>query len=295
MRLATVRLAADGQGPARTSAVRQDGDSYVEVEGHDDVGSLLASPDWYEIAARAAGRSHAADSARLAPVVPHPAKVFCVGLNYASHISEMGRDLPEHPTLFAKFADTLTGPYDDVELPDADPAVDWEAELVIVIGTRARRVSEADSGQHIAGFTVANDISMRSYQFRTKEWLQGKAWEASTPLGPVMVTRDAFARDATITTDVDGAEMQRGSTSDLVHGPEHLVSYISQITTLHPGDLILTGTTGGVGRARTPEVYLQHGQTVTVSIDGIGALRNRTFAQGRPLPALSQAASSARA
>ncbi|MGN6403116.1 fumarylacetoacetate hydrolase family protein, partial [Sinomonas sp.] len=219
------------------------------------------------------------EGADLAPVVPSPSKVFCVGLNYASHIKEMGRELPEYPTLFAKFADTLTGPFDDVELPVADQAIDWEAELVVVVGKRARRVGEDVAGDYIAGYTAANDISMRSYQFRTKEGLQGKVWEKSTPVGPVMVTPDELDRDAAITTTVDGEERQRGSIGDLVHGPEFLVSYISEMITLNPGDLILTGTTGGVGHARRPEVYLTDGQTVTVAIEGIGELRNRTRAQ----------------
>ena len=228
------------------------------------------------------------EGADLAPVVPSPSKVFCVGLNYASHIKEMGRELPEYPTLFAKFAETLTGPNDDIELPVADQAIDWEAELVVVIGKRARRVGEDVAGDYIAGYAVANDISMRSYQFRTKEWLQGKAWEKSTPVGPIMVTPDELDRNAAITTTVDGQEMQRGSIGDLVHGPEFLVSYISEMITLNPGDLILTGTTGGVGRARTPEVYLTDGQTVTVAIEGIGELRNVARAQAE-LPEVASA------
>ncbi|ASN51423.1 fumarylacetoacetate hydrolase family protein [Sinomonas sp. R1AF57] len=273
MKLATLRT------PAGTVAVRQDGDVFTEIDGYADLGALLAVEGWREIAEKADGATHPVEGADLAPVVPAPSKVFCVGLNYASHITEMGRDLPEYPTLFAKFAETLTGPYDDIELPVADHAIDWEAELVVVIGRQARRVPEAEAADYIAGYTAANDISMRSYQFRTKEWLQGKMWERSTPVGPVMVTPEELDRDAAITTDVDGNRMQTGTIGDLVFTPEHLVSYISEIITLNPGDLILTGTTGGVGRARTPEVYLTDGQTVTVSVEGIGQLRNVTRAQ----------------
>ncbi|OMH32338.1 fumarylacetoacetate hydrolase family protein [Tersicoccus sp. Bi-70] len=273
MKLATLRTSSG------TVAVRQDGDAFVEIDGYADLGRLFAREGWEQIAAAAHGAQHAVEGADLAAVVPSPSKVLCVGLNYASHITEMGRDLPEYPTLFAKFAETLTGPYDDVELPEADPAIDWEAELAVVIGRTARRVSEAEAGEYIAGYTVANDISMRSYQFRTKEWLQGKMWEASTPIGPVVVTPDELAKDAAITTEVDGQRMQLGSIGDLVHGPEFLVSYISEIITLNPGDLILTGTTGGVGRARTPEVYITDGQTVTTRIEGIGELVNVARAQ----------------
>lgn len=123
---------------------------------------------------------------------------------------------------------------------------------------------------------------MRSYQFRTKEWLQGKMWEASTPVGPVLVTVDELGTDAAITTHVNGHEMQRGSIGDLVHDPAFLVSYVSEMVTLNPGDLILTGTTGGVGRARTPALYLRAGDTVTVAIDGIGELTNRMYDQEKP-------------
>lgn len=277
MKLATLRLSSSGT--AGTVAVRQDGDIFVEIPGYADLGALLAADGWREIAEKADGATHPVEGADLAPVVPAPSKVFCVGLNYASHIKEMGRDLPEFPTLFAKFADTLTGPFDDIELPVADHAIDWEAELVVVVGKRARRVGEDVAGEYIAGYTAANDVSMRSYQFRTKEWLQGKVWEKSTPVGPVMVTPDELDRNAAITTSVDGEERQRGSIGDLVHGPEFLVSYISEMITLNPGDLILTGTTGGVGHARRPEVYLTDGQTVTVAIEGIGKLRNMARAQ----------------
>jgi acylpyruvate hydrolase len=277
VKLATLRLSSSGT--AGTVAVRQDGDTFVEIPGYADLGALLAVEGWREIAEKADGAAHPVEGADLAPVVPSPSKVFCVGLNYASHIKEMGRDLPEYPTLFAKFAETLTGPFDDIELPVADHAIDWEAELVVVVGKRARRVGEDIAGDYIAGYTAANDVSMRSYQFRTKEWLQGKVWEKSTPVGPVMVTPDELDRDAAITTTVDGEERQRGSIGDLVHGPEFLVSYISEMITLNPGDLILTGTTGGVGHARRPEVYLADGQTVTVAIEGIGELRNAARAQ----------------
>lgn len=286
MKLATLRLPA----PAATVAVRldEDADAYAEVTGYADLGELLAVSGWREVAEEADGPRHPIEGADLAPVVPSPSKVLCVGLNYASHIKEMGRDLPQHPTLFAKFAETLTGPYDEIELPAADPAIDWEAELVVVIGKTARRVSEADAADYIAGYTAANDISMRSYQFRTKEWLQGKMWETSTPVGPVMITPDELSSDAAISTVVDGEVMQSGSIADLVFTPEYLVSYVSEMITLKPGDLILTGTTGGVGRARTPEVYLSDGQTVTVAIEGIGELRNVTRAQGE-LPAVAPA------
>lgn len=196
-----------------------------------------------------------------------------MGLNYASHIQEMGRDLPSHPTLFAKYAETLTGPNDPVTAVAEDPELDWEGELVIVVGSEAYRVSEEEAAGHIAGYSMANDISMRGWQFRTKEWLQGKMWNRSTPVGPVMVTPDEFDhRTSTLRTRVNGEIMQKHSIGDLVFPPEHLVSYISTMIPLKPGDIILTGTPGGVGRARDPQVFLKPGDVVEVEIDGIGRM-----------------------
>lgn len=272
MRLLTLRL------NGATRAVRQDNDILTEIGDFTDVGMLLREENWEQIARAASGVQHALVGADLEAVIPNPSKILCVGLNYRTHILEMGRALPEFPTLFAKYAETLTGPYDNVELPDEDEAIDWEAELAVVIGKTGRRISEADAGDYIAGYTVCNDISMRTWQFRTKEWLQGKIWEKSTPLGPALVTKDEFTPGAIIRTKVDGATMQEAPTGDLLFTPEYLVSYISTMITLNPGDVIITGTPGGVGRARKPEVYLTNGQVLETSIQGIGGLKNRLVA-----------------
>jgi len=269
MKLATIRT--DGS----TRAVRVDGEVATEIDGVADVGALLADPGWRETAAAADGRQHAWDALDLAPVVPAPSKVVCVGLNYRTHILEMGRDLPEFPTLFAKYADTLTGPYDDVAAPGEDEQLDWEAELTVVIGTTVRRASTEEARAAIAGYTVANDVSMRGYQFRTKEWLQGKMWDRSTPVGPVVVTADEWEPGPTVRADLNGEKVQEASTGDLVHDPVALVAYVSTMITLRPGDLILTGTPGGVGHARKPPRYLVPGDSIEISIDGIGGLRNR--------------------
>lgn len=273
MKLATLRT--DGT----TTAARVDGDTYTEIAGYADIGALLAQPDWHDIAAAAEGVQRKTDAVELGTVVTSPSKVLCVGLNYRSHIEEMGRDLPEYPTLFAKFADTLTGPNDQVMAVAEDKELDWEGELVVVIGRTADRVSEAEASDCIAGYTAANDISMRGYQFRTKEWLQGKIWGRSTPIGPVLVTADEMDLDtATLRTTVNGATMQQHAIADLLFKPAYLVSYLSTILPLRPGDLILTGTPGGVGRARTPRVYLEPGDVVEVSIDGIGTLHTQLSA-----------------
>ena len=267
MKLATLRL--DGT----TVAARESGDTWIPIRGHEDLGTLLKEENWRALAEKADGAPIPAAGAEFDTVVPVPGKVVCVGLNYASHIKEMGRDLPAHPTLFAKYAETLTGPNDPVTAVAEDPELDWEGELVAVVGSEAYRVTEEEAANHIAGYTMANDISMRGWQFRTKEWLQGKMWARSTPVGPVMVTPDEFDhRTSTLRTRVNGEIMQKHSTGDLVFSPEQLISYISTMIPLKPGDIVLTGTPGGVGRARDPQVYLRAGDVVEVEIDGIGRM-----------------------
>ncbi|WP_329568755.1 fumarylacetoacetate hydrolase family protein [Streptomyces sp. NBC_01361] len=263
MRLATIRT------PQGTTAVRIDGDSAVEC-GQADVGALLAQPDWQVIAAAADGPRHALKDLRYAPVVPRPGKIIAVGLNYRSHIKEMGREMPAYPTLFAKFPEVLIGANDDLVLPEESNAVDWEAELAVVVGRTVRHADEQTARHAIAGYSVLNDVSMRDWQFRTKEWLQGKIFEATAPFGPHLVTPDEVPADAAISTEVDGEVMQASKISDLLFGPAELIAYISTIITLHPGDVIATGTTGGVGHARSPQRYLQPGQTLVTTIEGIG-------------------------
>jgi acylpyruvate hydrolase len=278
MKLATLRT------PAGTVAVRIDSDDALEIDGYADVGALLATADWRAVADAATGTAHPmtgiADT-DWAPVVVAPSKIVCVGLNYRNHILEMGRELPEFPTLFAKYPEALIGPYDEIVLPEyASHAVDWEAELAVVIGTKARRLSPEQAAGAIAGYSVLNDVTMRDYQYRTPEWFQGKTFEATTPLGPYLVTPDAYGVDTDIRTEVGGEVLQHSNTSDLVFDPAALVSYISQIVTLNPGDVIASGTPGGVGHARKPPRYLGAGDTLTTVIEGLGTLRNPVRVEG---------------
>jgi len=272
MRLATLRV------PAGTAAVAVVGDEAIEIEDAVDLGALLADPEWRARAAAAGGARHPlADLAdeQWAPVVPRPGKIVCVGLNYRSHILEMGRDLPAYPTLFAKYPEALVGAYDPIRIPaHAAEKVDWEAELAIVIGAR---VSEADTdaaAAAIAGYSVLNDVTLRDYQNRTLQWLQGKTFDQTAPFGPVLVTSEEFVPGSRISCEVNCETMQDGRTDDLVFGPAELVSYISGIVTLNPGDVIASGTPGGVGHARTPARYLTVGDQLVTAIDGIGTLRN---------------------
>jgi acylpyruvate hydrolase len=271
VKLATIRTSGRG-----TRAVRLDDDGYVGLDAL-DVGSLLATPRWQERVVSATG--HLADEVvGIAPVVPRPGKIVCVGLNYAPHIREMGRDLPAHPTLFAKYPEALIGPEDAIGLPEESEAVDWEAELALVIGRRVRRADEDEAALAIAGFTICNDVTMRDWQYRTKQWLQGKTFEASTPLGPVLVTPDELPGgtrpELALRTIVNGEIMQEAKTSELVFDPVDLVRYVSTIVTLQPGDVIATGTPGGVGHARKPPRYLRDGDVLVTEIDGIGRLEN---------------------
>ncbi|HZK06415.1 MAG TPA: fumarylacetoacetate hydrolase family protein [Actinomycetaceae bacterium] len=274
MRLATLRT-SEG-----TRAVRVDDGVLVDL-GAADLGEFLAIPHWAEAAETAAGETHPLEGAEFATLVPAPSKVVCVGLNYRNHIQEMGRPLPDYPTLFTKFADTLIGPADHIVRPAETAQFDWEAELTIVIGRRVRRARGTEAETAIAGFTILNDITCRDWQFRTREWMQGKNWDSSTPVGPVMVTPDELGgvRPAlAISTEVDGQVMQSDNTGDLLFDPVALVEYVSTVIRLNPGDLIATGTPGGVGHARKPPVYLEAGQRVVCTIEGIGSLNNLVVA-----------------
>ena len=279
MRFATIRT-ADG-----TTAARFDGDTLTPLDAP-DVGALLAAEGGPGgVSARVGAAPVLVAEADFAPVVPSPSKVICVGLNYRTHIQETGRELPEYPTLFAKFAETLMGPYDDLALPAVSNRVDWEAELGLIIGSPVYRASAAEAAHAIAGYTICNDVSMRDFQRRTLQWLAGKMFQRSTPAGPYLVTPDEVgnAADLEIGCSVDGETMQLARTSDLLFGPADVVAYISQAITLRPGDLVLTGTTGGVGDARKPPVYLKPGQVLRTWVEGLGECVNRCVAE-KPAP-----------
>lgn len=273
MRFATIRW---GEG---TTAARLDGDVLVPLAAG-DVGELLAAGG-ATVPPRPGAAAVPAAGASFAPVVTRPSKVLCVGLNYRAHILETGRELPEYPTLFAKFADTLLGARDDLVLPAVSERHDWEAELGVIVGRPVHRAGPEEAAAAIAGYTVTNDVSMRDWQRRTMQWLAGKAFEHTTPAGPYLVTGDEIgdAADLEIRCEVDGTVMQRSRTSDLLFTPAGIVAYASQIVTLQPGDLLLTGTPGGVGDARKPPVYLRPGQTLRTVIEGIGECVNLCVAE----------------
>lgn len=278
MRLLTYRTPMDPASPTR--AGRLDGDQIVPLDAT-DVGALLADPDWRQRAEGAQGKGQALADADLAPLVPRPAKVLCVGHNYRAHIAEMHAEVPEYPTLFAKFARALVGANDDIVLPSVSDTVDWEVELTVVVGRPLRQATTRQAEEAIAGFTVGNDVSVRDWQRRTPQWLQGKTFESTTPIGPTLVTPDEvdFARDLRVRTEVDGEQMQESSTADMLFKPGEILAYASQVLTLDPGDLILTGTPSGVGSGRDPQVFLRDGQVLRTAIEGLGACINRCVKQ----------------
>jgi len=189
----------------------------------------------------------------------------------------MGRDTPRYPTLFAKYPGALIGGHDDIVLPVVRSDVDWEAELGVVIGRPGRHIRHADALTHVAGYTVFNDVTVRDYQHRTREFLSGKTLENPPRVGRVLVAADVFGDaepDLEMVCAVDGEVMQRARTSDLLFGVRDIISYVSDIITLRPGDIIATGTPGGVGAGRSPKVFLTEGQVLTTSIEGLGTQRN---------------------
>jgi len=258
-------------------AVLVDGEEAIPLRGITELGadtplSLLRDPPLDRDAALPIG------SVRRRAVVPRPGKVICVGLNYAAHIEETKREQSDYPVLFTKFATTLTGPYDEIPLPPESEAIDYEGELVVVIGERGRRVATESALDHVAGYTIANDVSMRDYQYKTHQWLQGKAWDASTPVGPDLVTRDEVTEPLTLRTFVNGEKTQEATTELLIFDIATLVSTVSEFATIEPGDLILTGTPGGVGYRREPQLLLGDGDVVAVEIDQVGRIENHCVA-----------------
>ncbi len=266
MKLATIRTAG------ATAAVRIDGDTAVET-GHADLGALLADPDWKQTAAAASGATHAVGSLDYAPVVPNPGKIICVGLNYRSHAEEAVLEPPDTPTFFAKFPNALAAPGSEVRLPGYSQKVDFEAEVAFVVGERCKDVPEERALDCVAGYMLFNDLSARDYQFKTNQWMPGKVFDGSAPCGPALVTPDEAGDPIEISLTLNGEQMQSATTDELIHSVPALVSYLSTLMTLEPGDVVATGTPPGVGSVRTPRVWLKPGDELVVSSPTLGELR----------------------
>lgn len=213
---------------------------------------------------------------RLGPCVGGTGKFMCIGLNYADHAEESGMTVPSEPVLFMKATSAICGPNDPIVIPRGSTKTDWEVELGVVIGTTAKHVSEGEALDHVAGYCVINDVSERAFQLeRQGQWSKGKSCDNFGQTGPWLVTRDEIEdpQDLSMWLKVNGTMMQDGSTQTMVYGVAHLVSYLSQFFTLHPGDIISTGTPPGVGMGLTPPRYLRSGDVVELGISGLGQQR----------------------
>ena len=220
---------------------------------------------------------------RIGACVNGVGKFICIGLNYSDHAEETGATVPSEPLIFAKFSSAICGPNDPVIIPKDSTKTDWEVELGVVIGKPAKHVSEAEALDHVAGYCVINDVSEREYQLeRQGQWVKGKSCDNFAPMGPYLVTTDEVPdpQNLAMWLDVDGHRYQDGNTKTMVYGVSHLVSYLSQFFTLHPGDVISTGTPPGVGLGQKPEpVYLRPGQSMRLSIEGLGEQQQITVAE----------------
>jgi acylpyruvate hydrolase len=210
---------------------------------------------------------------------PSPSKIICIGKNYLDHAMEMGGEVPDYPMLFAKFTNSIIGPEDNIEKPNVTEKLDYEVELAVVIGKEASNVSEAKALNHVAGYTLANDTSARDLQKRTSQFLQGKTLDNSTPIGPWIVTPDEIGdpSNLSIRSLVNGEERQSSNTSKLIFNIPYLISFISKLITLNPGDIILSGTPDGVGAGMSPPQFLKDGDTVTLEIEKIGIMENKVI------------------
>jgi len=267
-------------------SVLLNGDRCVDLERRSN-GRFPAEPTaavqhWDALAEWGAGLGEgdfdtAVDPARLGPPVPRPAKIFAVGLNYRSHAAEAKLPLPNQPMIFTKFQNCLCGPRAEVVLSSG--FVDWEVELVVVIGRRGRNVSETAALEHVAGYTVGQDISDRMLQFSDTppQFSMGKSIDTFGPIGPAVVSLDAFRdpNDLELSCSIGDEQVQKARTSDMVFGVQPIIAFLAGKCTLEPGDLIFTGTPSGVGSARSPRRYLQPGEVITSTIEGVGTLVNR--------------------
>jgi 2-keto-4-pentenoate hydratase/2-oxohepta-3-ene-1,7-dioic acid hydratase in catechol pathway len=268
---------------ARAALLRGDrvydiwGETFADVRPEDRTVHALLEGGLVEAVEAVEEEGIPVEGVPLLPPITKPNKIICIGLNYRSHAEEQGAEPPETPTFFAKFSNALAPPGATVSLPAYSEKVDYEAEVAFVIGSRCKDVSEAEAMDHVAGYMLFNDLSARDYQFKTPQWMPGKVFDGAAPCGPALVTTDeAGPHDALeIELGLNGELMQQASTADLVHSVPALVSYLSTLMTLDPGDVIATGTPAGVGSLREPRVWLKSGDHLVVSSPQLGALETR--------------------
>jgi len=253
------------------------GEHLIPLAGLTDVGPET-SAELLSRAARRTGSRVALSEVTLRAASPRAGKILCVGLNYKDHANDANTAV--FPVLFPKYTSTLIGPSDDIILPPESTQVDFEGELAVIIGKTGRRIAEQGAMDHVLGCCVSNDITMRDYQNKSHQWLQGKVWDNTTPIGPYIVTpAEADISKAGISTTLNGEVVQKSDLSHLIFSIPTLIATISEFTTLEPGDVILTGTPSGVGCRRDPQLFLKNGDTITVTVEGIGSITNTVRAE----------------
>ncbi|MFE4352946.1 fumarylacetoacetate hydrolase family protein [Peribacillus butanolivorans] len=245
----------------RGSELRKRAEQLIEQRGNDDAKFSLSE-------------------VKFLPPIAQPEKIICVGLNYIDHCKETGMEPPASPVIFSKYANAIVGQNDVIEIPINSKEVDFEAELAIVIGKKAKNVSEEEANDYVFGYTIMNDISARDLQFQDGQWSRGKTADTFAPIGPVVVTHDEVGdpHELAISLELNGEMMQDSNTSNLIFTVPQIISFLSQSMTLKPGDLIATGTPPGVGMGRNPKVWLKNGDRMNVSIERIGTLSNHVKA-----------------
>lgn len=256
--------------PANTDELYQGGKESLQL-AQSAIDFILENPDSFD-----KNVIYNREEVKVEAPVQNPGKIICVGHNYREHILEMGREIPSNPVIFAKFANTILGPDDAIPHYPISEQLDYEAEFTFVIGKKARNVSEEDALDYVAGYTITNDVTYRDIQRRTLQWLQGKTVDGSAPMGPYLVTADELPDPSglNVVLKVNGDIRQSTNTANLVFDVPKLVSFLSNLMTLEPGDVVLTGTPGGVGVAMNPPNFLKDGDVVTIEIDKIGILEN---------------------
>jgi len=269
-------ITPDGKRIDTTGCTADYNQEFFETDG------LIRLADWIEESGHDAPVID--DNARLGVPVANPSKIVCIGLNYIDHAKEGGMDIPEEPIIFFKATSSLCGPFDDVIIPKNSAKTDWEVELAVVIGKKASYVSKEDAMEHVAGYTIHNDVSERAFQLeRGGQWVKGKSCDTFAPVGPYLATQDEIndVNDLNLWLDVNGERKQDGTTAEFIFDIPHLISYISQFMTLLPGDIISTGTPAGVGLGFNPPQYLKDRDVVELGIDGLGSSK-QTFTPYQP-------------
>lgn len=277
MKLARVRNPGQAGGLLMVICGAKDAAATVDGRSFDDLPALLEAAGG-DPARIEPGEEVSFAEQDLLATVARPRKIICIGLNYRAHAAESRMEIPAHPVLFPKWDNAIAGPYEQIQLPAESKSVDWESELAFVFGRRCRRVKAEDAAAVVFGFTAANDVSMRDFQFHTSQWAPGKAWDGALPVGPVLVSADELGgvrANLSIRGLLNGVTMQDSRTDDLIFNVPQLVEYLTTIMTMEPGDIVLTGTPAGVGQGQRPPRYLAPGDEYEVVIEGIGGPRNR--------------------